>query len=67
MKQPDGKVIATDDDVSRYLMQEAHVAVVPGGLFGSPGHLRMSYTLKQNELADACRRIAEACGRLTPV
>ena len=66
MKQPDGKVIATDDDVSRYLMQEAHVAVVPGGLFGSPGHLRISYALKQDELADACRRIAEACGRLTP-
>ncbi|NTA40133.1 pyridoxal phosphate-dependent aminotransferase [Agrobacterium salinitolerans] len=67
MKQPDGKVVATDDDVSRYLMQEAHVAVVPGGLFGSPGHLRMSYALNQNELADACRRIAEACERLTPV
>ncbi|PWE53345.1 aspartate transaminase [Metarhizobium album] len=66
MKQPDGKVIGTDDDVSHYLMQEAHVAVVPGGLFGSPGHLRMSYALKQDELADACRRIAEACGRLTP-
>ena len=66
MTQPNGKVLGSDDDVSRYLMEEAHVAVVPGGIFGSPGHLRMSYAIKQDELAEACDRIAEACGKLAP-
>ncbi|MBM7324713.1 pyridoxal phosphate-dependent aminotransferase [Agrobacterium sp. S2] len=63
-RKPDGKLIEDDDDFSRYLMEEAGVAAVPGRIFGSPGHLRMSYALGQDALVLASDRIKAACGRL---
>jgi len=36
--------IATPADLATYLLQEAHLACVPGEPFGSPSHLRLSYT-----------------------
>lgn len=43
-KQPAGqKPIATDEDVAFWLLDEAHVAGVPGTPFGAPGYIRFSY------------------------
>jgi len=59
-----GTVLKTDDDVARWLLDVAKVAVVPGGAFGAPGHLRLSYALAVEVIDEALRRIAHAVGEL---
>lgn len=46
---------------ARSLLQEKHVSVMPGTAFGSaaPNHLRISLTVPDDRLAEACRRIAD--------
>lgn len=66
MSTPEGRVIRSDADFCDYLLTHAHVAVVPGAIFGSPGHFRMSYALAQADLEKACHRILDACAALRP-
>ncbi|MBB3977010.1 aspartate aminotransferase [Rhizobium azooxidifex] len=63
-KTPSGKVIETDADFTDYLLQEAHVAVVPGSAFGLSPFFRISYATSEAELKEALQRIAQACARL---
>lgn len=42
------------------LLQAAHVAVVPGGVFGAEQHLRISYVTSHVRLVEAADRIADA-------
>ena len=60
-----GRVIATDNDFSRFLMEQAQVAVVPGSAFGLPGHFRISFATATERLEQACERITRACATLT--
>ena len=62
---PDGKTIATDEDFARYLLETEGVAVVHGTAFGLAPHFRISYATSNEELEDACTRIARACHALT--
>ncbi len=39
-----GGTISTATDLAAYLLEKAHLACVPGEPFGSPSHLRLSYT-----------------------
>lgn len=41
------------------LLNEAHVAVVPGKPFGSDSHVRLSFAVSENVLRGACERIAK--------
>ena len=41
---------ATDVDLASYLLEEAHVATVPGSGFGAPGHIRLSYATSMKEI-----------------
>lgn len=63
-KTPSGKVIETDTDFTDYLLQEAHVAVVPGSAFGLSPFFRISYATSEAELKEALQRIAQACASL---
>ncbi|MCU9613682.1 pyridoxal phosphate-dependent aminotransferase [Caldibacillus lycopersici] len=45
------------DDFAKALLEEAHVAVVPGSGFGSPDNIRLSYATSLNLLEEAIRRI----------
>ena len=63
-KTPAGKAIETDADFTDYLLDVAHVAVVPGSAFGLSPFFRISYATSETELKEALRRIAEACARL---
>jgi len=56
-----GQVLASDVDVSTYLLDSAGVATVPGSVFGAPGHLRLSFAAKTELLTESCARIAAAC------
>ena len=43
----------TSADLAEALLNHTGVAVVPGEAFGSPGHLRLSFAVKQTELDEA--------------
>ncbi len=58
------RVIADDNDLCMYLLEEAHVATVSGSAFCLPGYIRLSYAASDEALAEAMRRIGEALGKL---
>jgi len=62
---PSGKTIETDTDFCAYLLDDAHVAVVPGSAFGLSPFFRISYATSEAELKEALMRIADACARLS--
>jgi len=43
-----------------YLLEEAHVATVGGGAFGTPECIRLSYAASETQLQEAIRRISKA-------
>ena len=45
-------------DLSAKLLDEAHVAVVPGEPFGSEKHIRVSFAISDDEIEEAVKRIA---------
>jgi aspartate aminotransferase len=53
-------VISDSTDFAMYLLEKAHVAVVPGIAFGAPNCIRLSYAASSSELVDALSRIATA-------
>lgn len=59
-----GGVLCTDGDVAMYLLEEAGVALVPGKSFLMSPYLRLSFASAPEVLAEACDRIAKACGAL---
>ena len=60
----DGVVMTDDVAFSKYLLEVAKVAVVPGSAFGAPGFLRMSYAASNEQIREGLRRIAEAVAKL---
>ncbi len=57
-------VLHTDADVAAWLLDAAHVAVVPGSAFMAPGHLRLSYAVGVDTIDKALARIAGAVSTL---
>lgn len=47
------KPFASDYELADFLLNNAHVAVVPGSAFGAPGYLRLSYALEETLLEKA--------------
>ncbi len=60
-----GQVIRNATDLSMYLLDEAHVALVPGAAFGDDSYIRFSYATSEDKLTEALRRIKEAVEKLT--
>jgi aspartate aminotransferase len=61
---PSGKVLETDEDFVKELLETEGVAVVQGSAFGLAPYFRISYATSEAVLEDACRRIqrfAAAC------
>jgi aspartate aminotransferase len=63
-KTPAGDTLVNDSDVSRYLLTQARVAVVPGSAFGQEGYFRISFATATERLEQACERIRQACAQL---
>lgn len=59
-----GSELVTDHDWVMALMEETGVALVPGSAFGTDGYFRLSFAAADDELRDACARIATFCGGL---
>ena len=47
----------TCTELSRLLLEKAHVAVVPGEAFGAPGFLRISYATSIERIDEGLRRL----------
>jgi aspartate/methionine/tyrosine aminotransferase len=53
----DGRTIESSADLAEYILEQAEVAVVPGEAFGSPGYLRLSYALGDDDLVEGITRL----------
>ncbi|MFZ2016671.1 MAG: pyridoxal phosphate-dependent aminotransferase [Nocardioides sp.] len=53
----DGRAIETSADLAEYILEQAEVAVVPGEAFGTPGYLRLSYALGDDDLVEGITRL----------
>lgn len=60
-----GHQVSTTLDLVAYLLDEAHVAVVPGEAFGAPGYLRLSYATSQDLIEEGVRRMSAALAGAT--
>ena len=58
-----GVQVNTSAELAEVLLERARVAVVPGEAFGAPGHLRLSYALGDDQLAEGVGRFVEFFGR----
>lgn len=63
-KTPNGQLLENSNDVATYLLEQAHVAVVPGSAFGVEGYFRISYATSEKNLIESCKKIKEACDLL---
>jgi aspartate aminotransferase len=54
------KPIASDEDVAFFMLDQAHVAAVPGGAFGAPGYVRFSYATSEERIAGGIAAIKKA-------
>jgi aspartate aminotransferase len=53
-------------ELAELILTEAEVAVVPGEAFGTPGYLRLSYALSDDDLVEGVSRVAKLLGEATP-
>ncbi len=61
----DGTITITNDmDLCMYLLDKAHVSLVPGGAFGDGNCVRLSYAASEKELREALKRIKETLQKL---
>jgi aspartate/methionine/tyrosine aminotransferase len=65
-KEIRGQRPASSAALAELILAEAEVAVVPGEAFGTPGYLRLSYALGDDDLVEGVSRIAKLLGEATP-
>jgi aspartate aminotransferase len=56
--------INNSEDLTTYLLDKAHVAMVDGGAFGAPDCIRISYANSMEQLNEAINRLVKALGQL---
>jgi aspartate/methionine/tyrosine aminotransferase len=56
-KEYDGRRIETSAELAEYILETVEVAVVPGEAFGSPGYVRLSYALGDDDLVEGITRL----------
>ncbi|QVT81667.1 Aspartate aminotransferase [Nocardioides aquaticus] len=57
-----GVRIDTSAELAEWILEQAEVAVVPGEAFGSPGYLRLSYALGDEDLVEGVSRLQKLFG-----
>ena len=55
-----GRTASTSAELADLILDEVEVAVVPGEAFGTPGYVRMSYALGDDDLAEGVSPNREA-------
>jgi aspartate aminotransferase len=64
-KKDGDRVIKDGDDFCLYMLEKAHVSLVPGGAFGEEKCVRLSYAASEKELVEAMRRMKEVLAQLS--
>ncbi|MHB8155525.1 MAG: aspartate aminotransferase, partial [Candidatus Omnitrophota bacterium] len=64
-KSVNGKKIMNSMDLTDALLQSAHVAVVPGGVFGDDNYMRLSYATSMENIIEGLNRIERFVNKLT--
>lgn len=64
-KRAGERVVGNSLEMADYLMEVAHIAVVPGSAFGEDSCIRLSYALSMEELKEGFDRMKEALAALT--
>jgi aspartate/methionine/tyrosine aminotransferase len=64
---PSGRLIESAEELAFYLLEEYHVALVPGEGFGAPTGLRISYAASLDTLESALDRIEAGLEALQPM
>lgn len=59
-KSDGSRTINNGDDLCLYLLEKAHVSLVPGGAFGDESCIRLSYAASEDDLRKALKRMKEA-------
>lgn len=54
------RTVENSDDMVEYLLNEAHVAVVPGSAYGEDRCIRISYAVSEDAIREGMKRIKEA-------
>ncbi|WP_017543024.1 pyridoxal phosphate-dependent aminotransferase [Nocardiopsis prasina] len=57
-----GRTPSTSAELAEVILEEAEVAVVPGEAFGTPGYLRLSYALGDEDLVEGVSRVQKLLG-----
>src|SRR6187431_70435 len=57
-------VIKDGDDFCLYMLETAHVSLVPGGAFGDEACVRLSYAASEKDLREALKRMKDALALL---
>jgi len=63
-KSIEGKVMKTSIDVCEYLLEDAHVALVPGEGFGASENIRLSFATSMENIKEGVNRILTALAKL---
>ncbi|NLU66963.1 pyridoxal phosphate-dependent aminotransferase [Streptomyces sp. HNM0574] len=61
-KEIRGRRPASSVELAEVILEEAEVAVVPGEAFGTPGYLRLSYALGDEDLVEGVSRVQKLLG-----
>ncbi len=57
----DGETVIKDGkDLCMYILNKVYVALTPGGAFGAPNYIRLSYALSEQQITEAVVRIKRA-------
>ncbi len=56
-REYDGLRVDSSAELAEYILEQAEVAVVPGEAFGTPGYLRLSYALGDDDLVEGTTRL----------
>ena len=57
-----GRTAGSSAELAELILEEVEVAVVPGEAFGTPGYLRMSYVLGDDDLVEGVTRLQRLLG-----
>jgi len=60
-----GKEITSSADLADVILDEVEVAVVPGEAFGTPGYLRLSYAIGDDDIVEGVTRMGSLLGEAT--
>jgi aspartate aminotransferase len=58
------RTIKNGDDLCLFLLEKAHVSLVPGGAFGDEACIRLSYAASESDLREALKRLKETLATL---